>query len=121
MRYNGIMKLWSAYLYVLGLFALLYVVSLLGFYFNAALILGKFPVYGNPDPKELSFYWVYAPIVILTGSLWLFTIMPWFFSVGIYLVVKRNEIDWKTIILSAICQIGAIALLFSGISEWFAD
>jgi len=112
---------WRTFFKVFGLLPLLYCVALLSFYFHAAIVLGKFPMYGQPDPKELSFYWVYAPVIIFTGSIWLYSIILGLITTLVNLVINRKKISWKPIILSALCHIGAVALFLSWILEWFAD
>jgi hypothetical protein len=115
------MKIWNAVFYAFALFPLSFSISLLSFYFHAASVLGKFPSYGQPDPKELGFYGIYASAIHLSGNVWLFSFIPWLLFTVIYLVVKRKQISWKPLIISAVCQIGAVALFLSGVMEWFAD
>lgn len=115
------MKLCNLLFYGLALISLIFIISLLSFYFHAAYVLGKFPSYGQPDPKELSFYVYYAPIIHLTLNTWLLSFIPWFIYTTVYVIAKRKQISWQPLIISALCHIGAIAIFLSGISEWFAD
>jgi hypothetical protein len=115
------MNTWSLLLYLLGTLPLGFSISLMSFYFHAAVVLGKFPSYGHPDPKELSFYWVYAPVVYFTGSVWMYSFVFWLLLVIVYLLHGNRPIKWKPIVIGTFCQISVVSMFVSGILMWFVD
>ncbi|RED48189.1 hypothetical protein [Seonamhaeicola aphaedonensis] len=115
------MKSWKTYFYVLGIIPIIFSVSLLTFYFHAGLILGRLPRYNQPDPKELEIYFFYEPIINFTGNIWVFSLAFWLLSSVVYIILKRKQIVWKPILISALGQFCAISLFLSGVIEWFAD
>src|SRR5689334_11286887 len=62
-RIRRINRILIALLYLTTLCSLVYFTSLLSFYFHARNILGRFPSYDNPDPKELSIYNQYNEVI----------------------------------------------------------
>lgn len=115
------MKFWRISFYTLGIIPLGFIISLLAFYFNATKILGHFPSYENPDPKELSIYDSYSSAITFTFELWAYSILIWLLLLIAHMVIKRKETDWKLIIKSGLGHLCAILLFFSEITLWFAD
>lgn len=115
------MKHWKIALYGLGIIPFVFFISLLSFYLHAGWILGYLPKYNLPDPKELALYSVYSPIIDLTGLIWIYSLALWFLLITVYLTVKKEQINWRPIIISTIGNIAAISLFFSKIVEWYAD
>jgi len=115
------MNYWRTLFYAFALFPLSFCISLMSFYFHAAVVLGKFPSYGQPDPKELSFYGIYAPAVYFTGSAWMYSFVFWLLLVIVYLLRRKGPINWKPVIIGTCCQIFAVSVFVSGILMWFAD
>jgi hypothetical protein len=115
------MKIWKIILYILGLIPWTFIASIMAFYFHAGKILGRPPIYDRPDPKELGIYKDYAPFVDWTCDIWLWSFFVWFLLVIAYLIIKRKEIEWAPVVVSATGQIFAIILLFSGVFEWYID
>jgi len=114
----------SGVLHALGLPPLGLLSSLFAFYVHASIILGKFPVYGNPDPKTLAIYAFYAPLVHGTGALWLYSMPVWLIlSIGYATsaIMNRRSVSWKPLVKVTLIHLLAIALFLSPIAEWFAD
>ncbi len=115
------MKLWNRTLYGLGIIPLGFIVSLLSFYLHAVQILGRFPSYGQPDPKKLNIYYYYAPFVNWTAGIWFISFFVWLIMTTTYIITKRRQLKWQLILFGAIGQAVAISLLMSDIYEWFLD
>lgn len=115
------MKYWKISFYGLGIIPSVHFISLVSFYLHAGWILGYLPKYNLPDPKELALYSVYSPIIHLTGLIWIYSLSLWLILITIYLIVKKEQINWTPIIISTIGHVAAISLFFSGILEWYAD
>jgi hypothetical protein len=115
------MNSWKACFHVTGIIPVLFCVSLLGFYFHAAYILGKFPTYGHPDPKTLGIYVIYSPMILVTGNIWICSLPIWLIVTATYVILKRKLVTWRPVILSLLAQICAIAVFLSTVSEWYAD
>jgi hypothetical protein len=114
-------KFWRIVFYALCVPPLLFMISLASFYSHAAKILGYSPSYDNPDPKTLSIYHRYQPYIDSTAEVWIWSFLIWFVVTGIYLILKRKQIDWTPLILSFFCHFFAVSLFLSGIMEWYAD
>jgi hypothetical protein len=108
-------------LYGLGMPPLLFGISLLLFYFHAALILGWLPTYGMPDPKVLGIYPGYALVIHVTFTVWMCSSLTWLVSTLAYVITKRKKINWKPVILGSLTHASAVFLLFSRAMEWFVD
>lgn len=115
------MKVWRVFLYLLGLIPWGFTISLLAFYLHAKAILGYFPKYSHPDPKELDIYNCYEPCIAFFGNLWICSILIWLILVICFFILNKKKILWLPIILGLIGQCCAIFLLFSRVMEWFAD
>ena len=108
-------------MYLLGLMPFGFALSLSAFYIHATNILGYFPRYNQPDPKELDIYICYEPVISLAGNLWICSVPIWLFLIAGYLIISRKNINWTPFVFSLIGQCCAILLFLSGIMEWFAD
>lgn len=97
------------------------IISLISFYFHASRILGRFPRYNQPDPKELDIYKHYSGILNSSCIIWIFSLLALIIMVMAYLIVKRRGINWRLIGLNSIGHLTAIILFLSKIMEWFAD
>jgi hypothetical protein len=86
------MKYWKISFYGLGILQILFCVSMLTFYFHAALILGYLPKYNQPDPAELDIYKHYLPIITWSGNVWIVSFLFWFLLTITYLILKRKQI-----------------------------
>jgi hypothetical protein len=104
-----------------GLMPFGFIISLMTFYFHAYRILGRFPSYNQPDPKELDIYKHYSGFIYSFGSVWIISFLALIVMVIIFLVIKPKKADWRLIGLSSIGHFIAIMLFLSGIMEWFAD
>lgn len=115
------MKFWKITFTTIGLFPLSMVVLSYVFYFHAARLLGYYPTYGNPDPKELNIYFYYNSIgVLLIISFYLF----WLFILltVVFIVQKRNEISrYKVLIFPILTYSLGIWYLTSDVFEWIID
>ena len=115
------MKNWKIIFYILAIIPWTFIVSLLTFYFKAGEVLGHFPSYNQPDPKELSIYKDFSPIVNWTAGVWIYSFLAWLLMAIVYVALKRKNTEWKPIIVSGIGQFCGMLLLFSGITEWYMD
>ncbi|NJX16519.1 hypothetical protein [Tamlana crocina] len=115
------MKYLKRIIYLVTIPAIGFSITLLTFYFHAGIVLGKLPKYNQPDPKTLEFYENYEMLISFFGNLWVITALLWLLLALIYLFKNRKNIFWKPIVISAFAQGLAIAILFSEITEWFAD
>ena len=104
-----------------GLLPFGFIISLMTFYFHASKILGRFPRYNQPDPKELDIYKHYSGFINSSCIIWIFSLLALIIMVTAYLIVKRRTINWRLIGLSLIGHLIAIILFFSVIMEWFID
>jgi hypothetical protein len=84
MKYN----LCNISLTALGVLPLGFITSLIMFYFHARLILGHFPNYNYPDPKELEVYNFYSLIINTTASIWVICIIVTVPIIATYFIVK---------------------------------
>jgi len=115
------MKYWRASVYGLGIIPLIFSISLLAFYFHSALIIGRFPTYGHPDPKSLGIYVLYSPIVYLASAIWMCSLILWLITIVAYIIAKRKQIIWQPVIIGLIAHVFAILLVLSRVMEWFVD
>lgn len=104
-----------------GLIPFGFVISLMTFYFHASIILGRFPKYNQPDPKELDIYKIYSGFIISCGTIWIFSLLALIVMALAYCIIKRKKINWKLIGLSSTGHLIAIILFLSRILKWFAD
>lgn len=115
------MKYWWITFSILGLFPYTFIISLLAFYSKAKDVLGYYPRYGHPDPKELAIYDDYNMIVNFSLIAWIYTIVIWLILVVVYVIKNRKKINWTPVIVTYIGQYLAVILLFSTIFEWYID
>lgn len=111
-------KILKKLIYIGGLLPLTFLIPLLSFYFHAGIILGHFPSYNNPDPKQLAPYEFYENIISITGNIWVVSFPIWLILLIIYSIKIRK--NFKSVITTAI-QLLTVGILFSGILEWYAD
>lgn len=115
------MKFWKITFTIIGLFPLSMVILSYVFYFHAVSLLGYYPAYGNPDPKELNIDFYYNSIgILLFTSFYLF----WLFILlmTIFIIKKRNErSQFKVLIFPILAYILGIAYLTSDVFEWIID
>jgi len=115
------MKIWKIIFYLLGTIPWFFIVSLITFYFHAEKILGYFPRYYFPDPKELSIYSNYSPFINCSFGIWFYSFFVWLFVTIIYLIINRKKINWHFVIFAFIGNIISLILVFSKIFEWYID
>lgn len=106
------MKTWKALFYVMAIIPLLFVLSLITFYFKVGLVLGQAPSYNNLGPKELDRYKSYAPCVDWALEVWLYSLLVWFGLTIIYLITTRRRIEWNPVIISGTGQIFGFFFLY---------
>ena len=108
-----------AYLFTLiSLFPLL---PLLVFYFHAAIVLGRFPRYNQPDPKQLAFYDLYSPIIDFATSVWFYSLLPWLVFLAAFIHINKTSTRWVSVQSSVIGQLIGILFLLSQIMDWYMD
>ncbi|TGV00732.1 hypothetical protein [Flavivirga rizhaonensis] len=115
------MKIWNKIFFGLGIIPYCFILPILTFYFHAGKILGHLPSYNQPDPKTLEIYATYSPVVNLTTLTWFYSFVIWLVISIIYLIIFRKNIYWKPLKLSAVGQLIALGIVFSGILEWYID
>lgn len=99
----------------------LWMISLLSFYFHATLLIGDLPKYNQPDPKTISIYTSYSPIIDFLSNVWIISFLLSLALILVYVIKFRKRINWALIIIIISGQVLAIMLFFSGIMEWYAD
>lgn len=115
------MKHLKKLLYIVGIPPLGFIVSLLAFFTHARVVLGFFPKYNQPDPKQIDAYDFYEPIISWTGNIWFYSLIIWLLLITLFLIKKPQQSSWKPFIFSTITQLCAIGLFLSEIIEWYAD
>ena len=115
------MKIWKSIFYILAVTPWLFIISLMAFYIHAGRILDRPPNYNQPDPKELSIYYDYAPYIDFFASIWICSLMLWVVVSIIYLIVNRKKIEWLPLVMSGRGHFFGFLLLLSGIFEWYVD
>ena len=94
---------------------------LLLFWLLAAHSIGHFPTYGNPDPKELSIYCIFGPLIILLMNFWFFSIIPsLFLPIWLYFKTKK-ETYLIYFILGLFIHFITFLITATEIFEWFLD
>ena len=109
------------YVIILGFLANLFSICLLAFYFHSGAILGYLPSYNQPDPKRISIYSFYSPLISITGNIALFALPISIILILIYVIIEGRSISWRTVVFNLISFSIAILLFLSGIMEWYAD
>ncbi|MBC7494765.1 MAG: hypothetical protein H7221_07135 [Flavobacterium sp.] len=114
-------KFFKNLIYFLGILPLSFIVSLLGFYFHAGIVLGHLPISSINDPKNFIFYEYYAyPILFsFTGSV--FSFLAWILVSIFYSKTNKENLDLKPIIITLSLFIFCVILFLSKITEWFGD
>lgn len=115
------MKYWNFIFYILASLPFGFIIPILSFYIHATYILGYFPSYNNPDPKELGIYINYSYFIEKGLGIWIVSLPIWVLLTIIYASLKRNQINKKIILICSISQLIGIFILFSGIFEWYVD
>lgn len=115
------MKTWKILLVIFGLTPWPFIISLSVFFFHAGNLLGQSPSYGNPDPKDLAIYSDYGPFINISLLTWFYAFFVWLILAILYLIICRKKISWRIVVFGAFSHFFGIALLFSGVFEWFVD
>jgi hypothetical protein len=96
-------------------------ISLPAFYFHASAILGYSPTYNHPDPKDISIYKFYAPIIYGSSVVSLTSNLIWIIALIVYLFSVKKENLVKLIYISSLTQTASFTLYFIGMFDWFVD
>ncbi|MBS1732651.1 MAG: hypothetical protein JST02_05085 [Bacteroidetes bacterium] len=114
-RYDNII------LYGVAFMPLLSVLLIILFYFHARILLGRFPVYANPDPGDLDIYNFYGPIASLFFFSSFFIFPIW--VIGLIIQVIENKLSpyLKPSIIFLLGIVAMFCLSYSTILEWFFD
>lgn len=113
---------WEKSIIGLGLKPYGFFISIVTFYYYAQCKCGHPVRYNYPDPKSLSLYKLFEPIITFAGNLWLFSLPVALVVLTLYLIKNRQAISWKPIIFFFIGQILILLFFFkSDISEWYFD
>ena len=108
-------------IYFLGIFPLSFILSLLGFYFHAGIVLGHLPISSLNDPKNFTFYDYYAYAILFSFTATIFSFLAWILISIYYSKRSKENLDLKPIIISLSLFIFCVILFFSKITEWFGD
>jgi len=119
MKYNP--KTWCVLFYSLNIFPAIFVIALLLFYFHTGYILGHLPIESLDDPKNLSIYSFYAPVIWLSFGISFCLFFVSLICLIFYLLLNKKNRIWKPIIILISIQIMAIVLFYSKITTWFGD
>lgn len=111
---------WKTVFIIEGIIPLGFIISLLTFYVHATVVLGYFPSYNKPDPKNLNFYHIYSDLINIFFGIWFFSFPILIILIFFYLILQRKK-KWKLVVFSLTTHLIAIALLSSDIMKWFAD
>lgn len=106
---------------ILSINAVIFSLSILAFYFHATKILGYYPSYNNPDPKQLDIYESYSLIVNFTFGLWFFSFLLWTVLLIIFMIKTRKELHHKFMITTIFFNCVPIIIVFSDIFKWYID
>ena len=120
MKFNN-PKIWRFVFYFFTIFPMIFVLSLLAFYFHTGYILGHLPIQSMNDPKNYSIYSFYAPIIVWSFGVAFCLFFIWILTVISYCVFNKNKIDRKPILITLGLYIAMIGLFFSDITVWFGD
>lgn len=116
------MKNWNSLIYVIGIFPWLTSISLIVFYFHARIILGWFPHYNNPDPKELEIYSIYNWFIYIFFEIAGYSLLIWIILLIAFIIKGIKNLNIKAFVF---CLIGYMVLffiiLFTDIFEWYID
>lgn len=115
------MKTWKILLITFGLTPWPFIISSSAFYFHAGNLLGHSPSYGNPDPKDLAIYSDYALFINISLLIWIYAFLTWLMLVALLLIFFRKNISRRILLFGAFSHFCGIALLFSGVFEWYVD
>lgn len=112
---------WKLLFILNGLIPFGFLISLMTFYFHAAKILGRFPSYNLPDPKELDIYTNYSKLIYAFGNVWIYSFLAMLIMIVVFVPFQRRQTNWKLIGIGSLGHILAVILFVSGIMEWYAD
>ena len=106
---------------ILSINAMLFVVSILTFYFHASKIIDHLPSYNNPDPKQLNIYENYSLIINFTIGLWFFSFIICLILLIFLWVKTRNNANYRLIVSAIVLQCIPIVIISSDIFKWYID
>ena len=114
----------------LGLVPIIWIIAVITYYLGVALIIGHFPTYNNPDPKNLDNESIKI-IGSLVFALFFFTLYCSYAFLGIFIIhliytlIKKKEIHIEKIIISASGFLLLIVMILlpglKHILEWLID
>jgi len=114
-------KLDTIFIYGVALAPWIYAISIILFYLHSSALLGRFPTYANPDPKDLFIYnfygWIINPFLLIS----FITFFIWPIAFIVYVSTSRLY-EWKKPLLLLIAgHIASLFIYFSPIFEWYID
>src|SRR6218665_2450950 len=92
---DPVMHSWKVTFTWLGILPSTATVSLLAFYVFAACTLGYFPAYDHPDPKHVTGYSFFAPLISVTFFLWFISVISWFImTIGYFIcfAIRKDKL-----------------------------
>ncbi len=115
---KNILKFWY---FLLGVIPFSFVISLIIFYFHSRQILGRFPFYDYPDPKELHIYIFYSPFINFFAICWIYSLLLWLSTLILNKIIDDKNIPSNFIIFGLVSFVISIIIFFSPILEWYMD
>lgn len=115
------MKIWRIAFYIISIFPLLFIIPLLTFYFHTAYNTGHLPTYGNPDPKYSGLYNYYNPLIHITFSAWILSLLPWLIMLTVHFFIKEKEPLQKIKVWGALFHLASFITMLSVVFEWYVD
>ena len=98
-----------------------FAISIIAFYVHASILLGRFPTYANPDPKDLSIYSFYGYIINLFLVTWFLSFLIWLIAFIVFLA-KNKIVEYKKQLLPVFLgHLVCIAIFISRIFNWYID
>ena len=95
--------------------------SVITFYLHASFVLGRYPTFSNPDPKDLKLYSFYGTIINPLLFVWGWTFFIWLIALIIFLQNNSWKDHIRKLIFAIVGHILCIILFFSSIMDWYLD
>jgi hypothetical protein len=108
-------------LYIAGIIPWGLVVSFLLFYLHTSFLLGRFPSYPNPDPKNLNIYNFYSYIINALFLIWAMTFLIWIIALIIFIAHNKLSEYKKPLIIVIAGWIISFLMFFTPIFDWYMD
>lgn len=115
------MKLIENIIKFLSINSVIFLLSILTFYFHASKIVGYMPTYNNPDPKQLDIYQIYSVIVNFTLTIWFFSFLSWGILLVFFIIKTKKRISYPFVFTTIILNCLPILIIMSDVFKWYMD